>query len=71
MTPQLVRTLLTIAKDANAWGPRLYHLRDAALRELEQAHLSTIEHIVPVMIVKDDAAISAEVLHDGHEHDRT
>jgi hypothetical protein len=69
MTPQLIRTLLAIAKETNAW-PTLHHLRNAALKELEAAHLSTIEHIVPVMIVRDDAALSAEVLEGQDGRDR-
>jgi hypothetical protein len=32
----------------------LKHLRDEALRELEVAHVSTVEMITPVMIVKDE-----------------
>jgi hypothetical protein len=50
MTPRLIRDLLEIARESNHW-PRLKHLRDEALRELEAAHVSTIEQIVPVMIV--------------------
>jgi hypothetical protein len=54
MTPRLILDLLEIVREANH-HPRLRHLRDAALRELESAHLSTVETIVPVMLVKDDA----------------
>ena len=50
MTPRLIRDLLEIAREANHW-PRLKHLRDEALRELESAHVSTIETIQPVMVV--------------------
>jgi hypothetical protein len=54
MTPRLIRDLLAIASEANRW-PRLKHLRDEALRELEAAHLNCVEQIIPIMIVKDDA----------------
>jgi hypothetical protein len=50
MNTRLIRDLLEIASEANRW-PRLKHLRDEALRELESAHLSTVETILPVMIV--------------------
>jgi hypothetical protein len=50
MKPRLIRDLLEIASEANRW-PRLKHLRDEALRELEAAHLSTVETILPVMVV--------------------
>jgi len=50
MTPRMVETLLRIASESNRW-PRLKHLRDEALRELEAAHLSTVDHIIPVAIV--------------------
>jgi hypothetical protein len=53
MTPRQIVDLLTIAEKANQW-PRLHSLRDSALRELETAYLSTIETIIPVMIVNDD-----------------
>jgi hypothetical protein len=55
MTPRLIVALLTIAKEANNW-PQTRHLRDEALRELSEAHVSTVDHIIPVMIVKDDEA---------------
>jgi hypothetical protein len=50
MTPRLIRDLLEIAREANHW-PRLKHLRDEALRELEAAHVSTVETITPICIV--------------------
>jgi len=50
MTPRMIQMLLSIASEANRW-PRLKHLREEALRELEIAHLSVIDHIVPVAIV--------------------
>jgi hypothetical protein len=50
MNSRTIRDLLLIASEANRW-PRLKHLRDEALRELEAAHLSTVDHIIPVMLV--------------------
>jgi hypothetical protein len=50
MNIRAIRDLLEIASEANRW-PRLKHLRDEALAELEAAHLSTVETILPVMIV--------------------
>jgi hypothetical protein len=50
MNIRAIRDLLEIASEANRW-PRLKHLRDEALRELEAAHLSTVETILPVMVV--------------------
>ena len=54
MTPRLIRDLLDIVREANH-HPKLRHLRDEALRELEAAHLNCVEQIIPIMIVKDDA----------------
>jgi hypothetical protein len=48
-TKQIVE-LITIATETNKW-PQLWHLRDAALKELESAYLSTVETIQPVMVV--------------------
>jgi hypothetical protein len=42
MTPKDVETLLNVADLANQW-PRLSHLRDAALKELEGAKLEVAE----------------------------
>jgi hypothetical protein len=53
MTPRLILTLLTIAKEARAW-PQTRHLSDEALSALSEAHVSTVDHIVPVMIIKND-----------------
>lgn len=50
MNTRTIRDLLLIASEANRW-PRLKHIRDEALRELEQAHLSTVDYIQPIMIV--------------------
>jgi hypothetical protein len=50
MTPKLVETLLNIASESNRW-PRLKHLRDEALQELESAHLNCVEQVIPIMIV--------------------
>jgi hypothetical protein len=50
MTPGLIATLMTIAKDANNW-PQTRHLRDEALRALESAHVCAVEMIQPVMVV--------------------
>jgi hypothetical protein len=46
----MVETLLRIAKEANNF-PKLRHLRDQALNALEGAHLSVVDHIIPVAIV--------------------
>jgi hypothetical protein len=54
MTPKLIETLLSIAEKANRFG--LNHLRDAALSELKTATLTTVETIVPIMIVNDEKA---------------
>jgi len=50
MTPKTILELLTIAEKANQWEVTK-PLRDAALRELSSAYLSTVETITPVMIV--------------------
>jgi hypothetical protein len=55
MTPRLIVALLTIAKEAGSW-PQTRHLRDEALRELSEAHVSTVEMIQPVLIVNDEKA---------------
>jgi len=49
---KLIRDLLQIAREANHW-PRLKHLRDEALRELELAHVSAVETITPVYITNN------------------
>jgi hypothetical protein len=54
MTPKLIETLLSIAEKANRFG--LNHLRDAALSELKTATLTTVETIIPIMIVSDERA---------------
>jgi hypothetical protein len=51
----LIATLLTIAKEARQW-PQTRHLSDEALRELSEAHVSTVETILPVMLVNDEKA---------------
>jgi hypothetical protein len=50
MNTKQIAELLDIAERANKW-PALWHLRDAALKELESAYLSTVETIQPVMVV--------------------
>jgi hypothetical protein len=55
MTPRLIVALLTIAKDARQW-PETRHLSDEALRALSEAHVSTLDHIVPVLLVNDEKA---------------
>jgi hypothetical protein len=54
MTPRLIVALLTIAKEARQW-PQTRHLTEEALRELASAHVSTVDHIIPVMLIKDEA----------------
>jgi len=49
MNFKTIESLLNIASMANRW-PRLAHIRDAALKELELAHLSTVETITPVFV---------------------
>jgi hypothetical protein len=59
MNIRAIRDLLEIASEANRW-PRLKHLRDAALAELEAAHLSTVESITPICIVDINGEAKAE-----------
>jgi hypothetical protein len=49
MNFKTIESLLNIASMANRW-PRLAHIRDAALKELEMSHLSTVETITPVYV---------------------
>jgi len=62
MNPRLILTLLSIAKEARQY-PQLRHLSDEALRALQSEHVSAIEMITPVAIVKidDDQQVEAEL----------
>jgi hypothetical protein len=64
MNYRTIESLLNIVRESNR-HPKLRHLRDAALRELELARLSAVETILPVTIVDLNNDQQREVLTGG------